>query len=77
MLVLSRKKGESIMIGDQVELVVVAIEGDTIRLGIQAPKNVEIHRKEVYLTIQNANKEASSQQVNLGQLVDMLRNKQI
>lgn len=48
MLVLSRKKNESIMIGDDVELVVVEIRGDKVRLGFAAPTSVKIHRREVY-----------------------------
>jgi carbon storage regulator len=59
MLVLSRKKGESIMIGDRIELVIVSIEGDQVRLGIKAPQQVEIFRKEVYQSIQMANREAA------------------
>jgi carbon storage regulator len=58
MLVLARKKGESIMIGDQIELVIVSIEGDQVKLGIKAPLQVEIYRKEVYQSIQMANREA-------------------
>jgi len=60
MLVLSRKKGESIMIGDQIELVILQTEGDSVRVGIIAPRNVQIHRKEVYLSIQQENREASN-----------------
>lgn len=58
MLVLTRKKGESIMIGDQIELVIVSIEGDQVKVGIKAPLQVEIYRKEVYQSIQMANREA-------------------
>mgnify|MGYP001210803368 FL=1 len=58
MLVLSRKINESIMIGDDVELVVIGVEGDTVRLGIKAPKQVDIYRKEVYLAIKRTNEEA-------------------
>lgn len=58
MLVLTRKKGEAIMIGDHIELVVLGTEGDTVRLGITAPKSVEVYRKEIYLSIQQANKDA-------------------
>ena len=48
MLVLSRKKNESIVINDSITLVVVEIRGDKVRLGIDAPKDVSVHRKEVY-----------------------------
>ncbi len=52
MLVLSRKKNEQIMIGDDVSIVVVEIRGDTVRLGIDAPKEIPVHRREVYDAIQ-------------------------
>ncbi|WP_338652585.1 carbon storage regulator CsrA [Lysinibacillus sp. Y5S-8] len=60
MLVLSRKKDESIMIGDQVEIKILAVEGDQIKLGIVAPKTVKVHRSEVFEAIQAQNKEALS-----------------
>lgn len=59
MLVLSRKKGESIMIGDDIELVVVEIKGDQVRLGVKAPKHIEVYRNEVFTAISESNKEAS------------------
>lgn len=52
MLVLSRKQDEKIMIGDQITLMVISIQGDKVRLGIEAPKEVSIHREEVYRAIQ-------------------------
>lgn len=58
MLALTRKKGESIMIGDNIEVVVLSTTGEQTRLGIIAPKNVPVHRKEVYEQIQAENKEA-------------------
>ena len=60
MLALTRKKGESIIIGDDVEVVVLSIQGEQIKLGIVAPKSVSVHRKEIYEQIQSENKEASS-----------------
>ncbi|NMH68885.1 carbon storage regulator CsrA [Bacillus sp. RO3] len=59
MLMLSRKIGEAIQIGEDIEIVVKSISGDQVKLGIQAPKNVEIHRKEIYLDIQAENQKAS------------------
>jgi len=59
MLVLTRKKGESIMIGENIELLVLDTAGDTVKLGIRAPKSVQVHRTEVYEQIQAANEEAS------------------
>ena len=52
MLVLSRKRDERIMIGDQISLMVVDIRGDKVRLGIEAPSDVAVHRREVYEAIQ-------------------------
>ncbi len=52
MLVLSRKQDEKIIIGDSITLMVIAIQGDKVRLGIEAPKDVSIHREEVYQAIQ-------------------------
>jgi carbon storage regulator len=59
MLILSRKIGESIIIEDKIEISVVDIKGDQIKLGIEAPKNVKIYRMEVYNAIQNENREAA------------------
>ena len=58
MLVLSRKKGESIHIGNDIEIKVIAVEGDQIKLGIVAPKNISVHRSEIYEAIQQQNAEA-------------------
>lgn len=57
MLVLSRHRDESIMIGDNITIVVVEIRGDKVRLGIEAPSNVPVHRQEVYDAIQRHNKQ--------------------
>lgn len=65
MLVLTRKQNEAIMIGDDIEITILAIEGEQIKLGINAPKNVDIHRKEVYLSIQQENNEATKIKSNL------------
>lgn len=64
MLVLSRKKGEVIVIGDNIELTVLGVDGDTVKVGIKAPKDVEVFRKEVYLAIQQSNKEAALSQID-------------
>lgn len=68
MLVLSRKKGEVIIMGGNIELTVLGVEGDTVKLGIKAPKEVEVYRKEVYLSIQQSNQEASKNAMKLSQL---------
>ena len=59
MLVLTRKAHESIMIGDDIELSVLAVTGEKVRLGIQAPREVPVFRKEVYLAIQQQDAEAA------------------
>ncbi len=58
MLVLSRKKGESIIIDDQIEVTILSTDADTIKIGISAPKNIDIYRKEVYHAIQLSNQSA-------------------
>jgi carbon storage regulator len=59
MLVLTRKRNESIMIGDSVEVSVIEVKGDQVKLGIKAPRDIKVHRKEVYLAIQKENIDAS------------------
>ncbi len=58
MLALSRKKNEAIIINNNVEITILEVKGDQVKIGITAPKEVPIYRKEVYLQIQEANKEA-------------------
>ena len=55
MLVLARRLNESIMIGDEIEVVVIDIKGDQVKLGIRAPKKIAVHRKEIYEEIQQEN----------------------
>ena len=59
MLVLSRQRDESIMIGDNVQITIVDIRGDKVRLGIVAPTEIPVHRKEVYDAIQRENRKAA------------------
>jgi carbon storage regulator len=59
MLVLSRQRDETIMIGDHIELTVVDIRGDKVRLGIKAPAHIPVHRKEVYEAIRRENEQAA------------------
>lgn len=62
MLVLSRQRDQTIMIGDDIEITVVDIRGDKVRLGITAPKSVPVHRKEVYEAIRRENQAAAQVQ---------------
>lgn len=63
MLVLTRKVNESIMIGNDIEITVLAVEGEQIKLGINAPKQIDIHRKEIYVSIQQENNQALNTEV--------------
>lgn len=60
MLALSRKKNEAIVVNNNVEITILEIKGDQVKLGITAPREVPVYRKEVYVQIQEANKEAMS-----------------
>lgn len=74
MLVLSRKNNESIMIGDDIEVRIIEITAKSVKVGIEAPKNVTVHRKEVYDAIKNENIEAVNKE-NIISLIDFF-NKQ-
>ncbi|MCL1997013.1 MAG: carbon storage regulator CsrA [Defluviitaleaceae bacterium] len=59
MLALTRKKGESIIISDNIEIVVISIQGEQVKLGISAPREIPVNRKEIYDQIVEANKESA------------------
>jgi carbon storage regulator len=59
MLALSRKINESIIVGNDIEVTILEVKGDQVKLGINAPKSVPIYRKEIYLQIKESNKEAA------------------
>jgi len=71
MLALSRKKNEALVINNNIEITILDIKGDQVKVGISAPKNVPVYRKEVYVQIQEANKEAMSN--DLGALEEFLK----
>lgn len=64
MLVLTRKSNQSIMIGDEIEISVLSIAGDKVRIGIQAPRDIPVFRKEVFLEIQQERAENAGEQVD-------------
>jgi carbon storage regulator len=64
MLVLTRKLQEAIKIGNDIEITVLAVEGDQVKLGISAPRNIEIHRKEIFISIQVENNNAANTSLN-------------
>ncbi len=59
MLILTRKVGESVAIGDDIQVSVVEIKGNQVKLGIKAPRDVTVHREEIYLKIQEENRRAA------------------
>lgn len=61
MLALSRKQNEAIVIGNDIEVTILEIKGDQVKIGITAPKSVPVYRKELYMQIKDANKEAIEQ----------------
>lgn len=61
MLALSRKKNEALIVNNNVEITILEIKGDQVKIGINAPKEIPVYRKEVYLQIQNANKESATE----------------
>lgn len=65
MLALARKVNESIMLGNDIEITLLEIKGDQVKIGISAPKSVPIYRKEIYLQIQEENKQAAGQEIDL------------
>jgi len=74
MLVLSRQRDETIMIGDDIEITIVDIRGDKVRLGISAPSRIAVHRKEVYVAIREENERAADLREQLATTdIDVLR----
>ncbi|SFR58953.1 carbon storage regulator CsrA [Anaeromicropila populeti] len=73
MLALSRKTDETIVIGNNIEITVLEIKGDQVKIGINAPKSVPIYRKEIYLQIQEANKESVSDIERVNELKKLLK----
>jgi len=72
-LVLTRRAGESIVIGDDVRVVVLDVRGDTVRLGIEAPRSIQVHRAEVYAEVQAANAAAAASGESLEEVAERLR----
>ena len=64
MLILTRKQGEGIAIGNDIRVSILDIHGKSVRIGIQAPKHVPVHREEIYLKVQEQNRIAASESMN-------------
>lgn len=73
MLALSRKQNESIVINNDIEVTVLEIRGDQVKIGITAPKSVPVYRKEIYLQIQASNKQAVDNSQNMDALKELLK----
>ena len=74
MLVLTRRAGESIVVGDDDVITVLEVRGDVVRLGIAAPRSIQVHREEVYRELQKANREAASPSADaVNSLSELLR----
>ncbi|RIX47299.1 carbon storage regulator [Paenibacillus nanensis] len=74
MLVLSRKKGESVRIGENIEISVLEVYGDTVKIGISAPSEVGILRKELYVSVEEMNKSAKHSEISAGDLKSQFYN---
>jgi carbon storage regulator len=73
-LVLTRRGGESVMVGDDVVITVLDVRGDVVRLGIAAPRSIQVHREEVYRELQAANRSAASPSENaVRNLADLIQ----
>ncbi len=68
MLVLTRKLGESIVIGDNIKVKVISVQGNQVKLGIEAPVGITVHREEIYMKIMNENISASNIDINVDDL---------
>ena len=75
MLALARKINQSIMIGSDIEITLLEIKGDQVKIGINAPKSVPIYRKEIYMQIQDENKKASEGEIDVEELIKLFSGK--
>ena len=75
MLVLTRREGESLMIGDQIEISIIEVQGDKIRIGVTAPREIRILRKELLEEVRVTNSQAADVNVSLGALADVILSK--
>ena len=73
MLVLTRKVGESIRIGEDICLTIVEVDGKSIKIGIDAPRSVSVHREEVYSRIQEENKKAADPSANIDKIAGLIK----
>ncbi|MEN6348136.1 MAG: carbon storage regulator CsrA [Syntrophomonas sp.] len=73
MLLLNRKKGEKLIIGDNIEITVMEVQGESVKLGISAPRSVSVYRKEIYDEIASSNRQAVENMVEIGEKIKVLQ----
>lgn len=73
MLILNRKKGERLIIGDNIEITVIDVQGESVKLGITAPRSVSVYRKEIYDDIVRSNRQAVENMVEIGEKIKVLQ----
>jgi len=73
MLALTRRKGESIIIGDNIEVVVLAVQGDMVKIGIEAPRSVPVNRKEIFVQILEQNRRAAERPVSMKDISNLFK----
>ena len=73
MLLLNRKKGERLIIGDNIEIIVLDVQGESVKLGISAPRSVSVYRKEIYDEIVRSNRQAVENMAEIGDKIKVLQ----
>ncbi|WP_138753697.1 carbon storage regulator CsrA [Paenibacillus sinopodophylli] len=73
MLVLTRKKGEAVLIGDDIEISILELTGDTVKIGIKAPGEVGILRKELYVSVESMNQNAEKSSITASELINQFK----
>ena len=73
MLALTRKKGESIIIGDNIEVVVLSVQGDMVKIGIEAPRSIPVNRKEIFVQILDQNRRAAERPVSVQDISNLFK----
>jgi carbon storage regulator len=73
MLLLNRKKGERLIIGDNIEITVIDVQGESVKLGISAPRSVSVYRKEIYDDIVRSNRQAVENMAEIGEKIKVLQ----
>ncbi|MEN6390753.1 MAG: carbon storage regulator CsrA [Syntrophomonas sp.] len=73
MLILNRKKGERVIIGDNIEITVIDVQGESVKLGISAPRSVSVYRKEIYDDIVRSNRQAVENMEDIGEKIKVLQ----